>query len=321
MKAIVVDKGQPARLASFDPEGLMPGEVTIRVSHSGLNYKDALALTGKAPVLRRFPMIPGIDLAGVVEHSTSADWTVGDSVLVTGWGMGESHYGGFAELARVPAAWPVRIPVGLDAASAMAVGTAGFTAMLCLLALERHGAQPGDGPVLVTGAVGGVGSVAISLLAKGGWYVIASTGRQSESDYLKGLGAAEIIDRAELSSPGKPLGKERWAAAIDSVGSHTLANVLAQCKRGGAVAACGLAQGMDLPGSVAPFILRNVALLGVDSVMCASSLRAHAWERLARDLDDAHFAQITRTIPLEDTLDSANRILAGEVRGRIVIQI
>jgi acrylyl-CoA reductase (NADPH) len=321
VKAIIVEKDQPARLTSFDPAGLMPGEVTIRVTHSTLNYKDALALTGKAPILRRFPMIPGIDLAGVVEKSSTEDWKAGDAVLVTGWGMGESHYGGFAPLARVPTAWPVRIPDGLTAATAMAVGTAGFTAMLCLLALERHGARPGDGPVLVTGAAGGVGSVAISLLAKNGWHVIASTGRPSEAPYLKGLGAAEIIDRAELSLPGKPLAKERWAAAVDSVGSYTLANVLSQTKRGGAVAACGLAQGMDLPGSVAPFILRNVALLGVDSVMCPTPLRLQAWERLSRDLDRDHFASLTQTISLDEAIATAGKILAGEVRGRTVIEI
>jgi acrylyl-CoA reductase (NADPH) len=321
VKAIVVEKDQPARLADFDPTDLMPGEVTIRVSHSTLNYKDGLALTGKAPILRRFPMIPGIDLAGVVESSDSEEWKTGQSVLVTGWGMGESHYGGFAQRARVSAAWPVRIPDGLDAARAMAVGTAGFTAMLCLLALERYGVRPGDGPVLVTGAAGGVGSVAISLLAKNGWHVIASTGRPHEADYLKALGAAEIIDRAELSSPGKPLGKERWAAAIDSVGSYTLANVLSQTKRGGAVAACGLAQGMDLPGSVAPFILRNVALLGVDSVMSAASLRVKAWERLSRDLNLDHLASLTQTIALEDVIATASKILAGEVRGRTLIEL
>lgn len=321
VKAIVVEKDQPARLASFDPAGLMPGDVTIRISHSTLNYKDGLALIGRAPILRRFPMIPGIDLAGIVESSNSPDWKAGEAVLVTGWGMGESHYGGFAQVARVPTAWPVRIPAGMEAATAMAVGTAGFTAMLCLLALERHNARPGDGPVLVTGAAGGVGSIAILLLAKSGWHVIASTGRQGESDYLKRLGAAEIIDRAELSAPGKPLGKERWAAAIDSVGSHTLANVLAQIKRGGAVAACGLAQGMDLPGSMAPFILRNVALLGVDSVMCPAPLRVQAWERLARDVDHHQLASLTRTIELEDVIPTASLILAGEVRGRTVVNI
>ena len=321
MKAIVVEKDQPARLTSFDPAELMPGDVTIRVSHSSLNYKDGLALTGRASILRRFPMIPGIDLAGVVETSDSPAWKAGEAVLVTGWGMGESHYGGFAQLARVPTAWPVQIPAGMDAEAAMAVGTAGLTAMLCLLALERHGARPVDGPVLVTGAAGGVGSIAILLLAKSGWQVIASTGRQSESEYLKRLGAAEVVDRAELSAPGKPLGKERWAAAIDSVGSHTLANVLAQTRRGGAVAACGLAQGMDLPGSLAPFILRNVALLGVDSVMCPTPLRVLAWERLARDLDRHQLASLAHTIELQDVIPTASLILAGEMRGRTVVHI
>ncbi len=321
VKAIVVEKDQHARLASFDPDGLMPGEVTIRVSHSTLNYKDALALTGKAPILRRFPMIPGIDLAGIVESSASPLWTPGTPVLVTGWGMGESHYGGFAQLARVPAAWPIRIPESLSAATAMAIGTAGFTAMLCVLALERHGLSASDGPVLVTGAAGGVGSVAILLLAKRGWHVIASTGRQSESEYLKGLGAAEVINRAELSAPGKPLGKERWAAAVDSVGSHTLANVLSQIKRGGAAAACGLAQGMDLPGSVAPFILRNVALLGVDSVMCPPGLRAQAWEQLAHDMDHRELTSLTHTIALKEVILTASRLLAGEVRGRTIIDM
>ncbi len=321
MKAIVVEKNQPARLTAFDAEALMPGEVTIRVSHSTVNYKDGLALTGKAPVLRRFPMIPGIDLAGVIESSTDPQWKAGERVLVTGWGMGESHYGGFAELARVPAAWPIRIPDGMNAIDAMTIGTAGFTAMLCVLALERHGLRPSDGPILVTGAAGGVGSVAISLLAKAGWEVIASTGRASETDYLKGLGASDIIDRAELSSPGKPLGKERWAAAVDSVGSHTLANVLSQIRRGGAVAACGLAQGMDLPASVAPFILRSVALLGVDSVVSPIPLRLMAWERLARDLDRTHLSSLTQTISLEEVIPSADRILAGAVRGRTVVRL
>jgi len=321
VKAIVVEKNQPATLTAFDPEALMPGEVTIHVSHSTVNYKDGLALTGKAPVLRRFPMIPGIDLAGVIESSTDPAWKAGERVLVTGWGMGESHYGGFAELARVSAAWPIRIPDSMTAADAMTIGTAGFTAMLCVLALERHGLRPSDGPILVTGAAGGVGSVAISLLAKSGWEVIASTGRASETDYLKGLGASDIIDRAELSSPGKPLGKERWAAAVDSVGSHTLANVLSQIRRGGAVAACGLAQGMDLPASVAPFILRSVALLGVDSVVCPIPLRLMAWERLARDLDRTHLISLNQTISLEEVIPAADRILAGAVRGRIVVRL
>ncbi|MDP9089703.1 MAG: oxidoreductase [Pseudomonadota bacterium] len=318
---MVVEKDQPARLASFDPEGLMPGEVTIRVSHWTLNYKDALALTGKAPILRRFPMIPGIDLAGTVESSTVSAWQRGDPVLVTGWGMGESHYGGFAELARVPEAWPVRLPEGLSASQCMAVGTAGFTAMLCILALEKHGATPKDGSVLVTGAAGGVGSVAVTLLATLGWHVIASTGRASESEYLKRLGASEIVDRAELSLPGKPLGKEKWAAAVDCVGSHTLTNVLAQTKRGGTVTACGLAQGMDLPASVAPFILRNVSLLGIDSVMCPIPLRSQAWSRLAQDLNRDHLREMTQTVSLDRLIDTAPKVLAGQVRGRVVISM
>jgi propionyl-CoA synthetase len=321
VKAIVVEKSRPARVAVFDPEGLMPGDVTIRVSHSTVNYKDALALVGKIQIVRRFPMIPGIDLAGVVESSQSNLWKSGERVLVTGWGMGESHFGGFAELARVPAAWPVRIPEALTAAQAMAIGTAGFTAMLCILALERHGVTPADGPVLVTGAAGGVGSVTVSLLATLGWQVIASTGRTNESGYLRQLGAAHIMDRAELSSAGKPLGKERWAAAVDCVGSHTLANVLSQIKRGGAVAACGLAQGMDLPASLAPFILRNVALLGVDSVMCSAPLRAQAWSRIAVTLERARLTLLTQVISLDEVIPTATKILAGEIRGRIVVSM
>ncbi len=321
MKAIIIEKDQPARLGEFDPSLLMDGEVSIRVSHSTLNYKDGLALTGRSPVVRRFPMIPGIDLAGTVTASSSADWRPGDQVVTTGWGMGETHFGGYAEQARVPAGWPVRLPGGMDAAMAMAVGTAGFTAMLCVMLLERHGARSDDGAVLVTGAAGGVGSVAVALLARLGWHVIASTGRAAEGDYLRGLGAAEVIDRAELSAPGKPLGRERWAAAVDCVGSHTLANVLAQTKRGGAVAACGLAQGMDLPASVAPFILRGVALLGADSVMCPPAMRQEAWTRLAHDLDATKLATMTRHVGLDAVIGLAPRILAGEVRGRVVVDV
>lgn len=321
MRAIVIERDQPARLGEFDPADLMDGEVGIQVSHSTLNYKDGLALTGRSPVVRRFPMIPGIDLAGTVTGSASPDWRPGDQVVVTGWGMGETHFGGYAEHARVPAGWPVRLPDGMDAATAMAIGTAGLTAMLCVRLLERHGARPDDGAVLVTGAAGGVGSVAVALLARLGWHVIASTGRAAEGDYLRGLGAAEIIDRAELSAPGKPLGRERWAAAVDCVGSHTLANVLAQTRRGGAVAACGLAQGMDLPASVAPFILRDVALLGADSVMCPRAVRQEAWARLAHDLDAARLAAMTRHVGLDAVIGLAPRILAGEVRGRVVVDM
>jgi acrylyl-CoA reductase (NADPH) len=323
-KAIRVDKdeaGYRARLTDFAESDLMEGDVTVAVSHSAVNFKDGLALTGKSPVVRRFPMIPGIDFAGVVESSSHAGWKPGDAVVLNGWGVGETHLGGYAQKARVNGDWLVPLPAGLTAAQAMAVGTAGYTAMLCVMALERHGASPSQGPVLVTGAAGGVGSVAIALLAKLGWTVMASTGRAEEADYLKGLGAAEIVDRNELSAPGRPLGKERWAAAVDSVGSHTLANVLAQTKYGGAVAACGLAQGMDLPSSVAPFILRGVSLLGVDSVMAPQARRREAWTRIARDLDLGKLAAMTRTIKLADVLTTGPEILGGKVRGRLVVEI
>jgi acrylyl-CoA reductase (NADPH) len=324
MKAIVLRKtdGAPdARLTDFPEAELMPGDVRIRVSHSTINYKDGLAIVRGVPVVRRWPMIAGVDLAGVVERSDSADFAVGDPVLVNGCGLGELHFGAYAEFAQVPAAWVVPIPPGLDAHDAMAIGTAGFTAMLCLMALEHHGMLAGDGPMLVTGAAGGVGSIAVALAARAGWRVIASTGRIAETDYLRGLGAAEVIDRAELASPGKPLGKERWAAAIDSVGSHTLANALAQTRARGAVAACGLAQGMDLPATVAPFILRGVALLGVDSVSCPRPLRLEAWRRLAGELDRAHLRAMTRTVPLDQVIAIAPDILAGKVRGRVVVLV
>ncbi len=266
-------------------------------------------------------MIPGIDFAGVVESSASPAWKAGDAVILNGWGTGETHLGAYAQKSRVKGEWLVPLPSGMSPAEAMAIGTAGYTAMLALMALERHGLTPTDGPLLVTGAAGGVGSVAIALAAKAGWHVIASTGRPEEADYLKGLGAAEIIDRAELSGPGRPLGKERWAAAIDSVGSHTLANVLAMTKYNGAVAACGLAQGMDLPTSVAPFILRGVSLFGIDSVMAKPALRRTAWERLARDLDRALLASMTSTIGFDAIPATAEAILAGKVRGRVVVEI
>ena len=323
-KALRVDKdeaGYRAAFTQFDEADLMDGDVTVRVSHSTVNYKDGLAITGKSPVVRRFPMIPGIDFAGIVEKSDSPDFKAGDAVVLNGWGVGETHLGGYGQKARVKSGWLIPLPAGLTAAQAMAIGTAGYTAMLSVLALEKHGAKPSDGPVLVTGAAGGVGSVAISLLSKAGWHVIASTGRASEADYLKGLGAAEIIDRAELSAPGRPMGKERWAAAVDSVGSHTLANVLAQTKYGGAVAACGLAQGMDLPTSVAPFILRGVSLLGIDSVMAPKARRLEAWARLASDLDKAKLASLTTTIALEQVPETAAAILEGKVRGRVVVNI
>jgi acrylyl-CoA reductase (NADPH) len=295
--------------------------VTVRVSHSTVNYKDGLALSGKSAIIRRFPMIPGVDLAGVVEAPAHAGFRAGERVLLTGYGLSETHFGGYAERARVKGDWLVKLPAELTCAEAMAIGTAGFTAMLSVLALEGQGVTPSMGPVVVTGAAGGVGSMAIALLAKAGWSVAASTGRPEQADYLKGLGAAEIIERASLASPGKPLGKERWAAGVDSVGSHTLANVLAQTRYGGAVAACGLAGGMDLPASVAPFILRGVRLIGVDSVQCPMPQRLTAWRRLASDLDRDKLARMTATVPFEKAFEVGADVLAGKVRGRVVIEI
>lgn len=315
------DKGTTAQLAQFDETELMEGDVTVRVEWSTLNYKDGLALTGKAPVVRRFPMIAGIDFAGTVEASSHPQWKAGDKVVCTGWGMGETHLGAYAEKARVKGDWLVALPQGLSARDAMAIGTAGFTAMLSVLALEKHGISPKSGPVVVTGAAGGVGSVAIAVLSKLGYHVIASTGRASEADYLKQLGAAEIIDRNELSAPAKPLAKERWAGGVDSVGSTTLANLLSMTKYGGAIAACGLAAGMDLPSSVAPFILRGVCLLGIDSVMCPIEPRKAAWQRLASDLDRTKLSEITEEISLGEVQGWGAKILAGQVRGRVVVKI
>lgn len=315
------DKGTTAQLAQFDEAELMEGDVTVRVEWSTLNYKDGLALTGKAPVVRRFPMIAGIDFAGTVEASSHPQWKAGDKVVCTGWGMGETHLGAYAEKARVKGDWLVALPQGLSARDAMAIGTAGFTAMLSVLALEKHGVSPKSGPVVVTGAAGGVGSVATAVLSKLGYHVIASTGRASEADYLKSLGATEVIDRNELSTPAKPLAKERWAGGIDSVGSTTLANLLSMTKYGGAIAACGLAAGMDLPSSVAPFILRGVCLLGIDSVMCPLPSRKVAWQRLASDLDRSKLSEITTEIPLAEVPEWGAKILAGQVRGRIVVKI
>jgi acrylyl-CoA reductase (NADPH) len=305
-----------------DETELMEGDVTVEVSHSSLNFKDGLAMTGSSPVVRRWPMIPGIDFVGRVRDSTNDAHAVGDLVVLNGWGVGETHLGGYAELARVPGEWLLALPEGISAARSMAIGTAGYTAMLCVMALERHGMAPGGGPVLVTGAAGGVGSVAVAILSKLGYEVLASTGRgDTEGDYLRSLGAAEIIDRAELSEKGRPLGKERWAGAVDSVGSFTLANVLAQTRYGGTVAACGLAQGMDLPGSVAPFILRGVTLAGVDSVMAPLALRAEAWSRLATDLPLDLLDSLTDTHPLSDAPELAPQILAGHTRGRVVFTV
>ncbi len=323
-KALRIDKaekGTTANFVDFNDSDLMDGDVTVKISHSTVNYKDGLAITGRSPVVRRFPMIPGIDFAGVVEASDNPAFKTGDAVVLTGWGVGETHLGGYAERARVKADWLVPLPTGLSPAHAMAIGTAGFTAMLSILALESHGLTPAAGPVVVTGAAGGVGSIAVALLAKAGWDVIAVTGRPAEADYLRSLGAKDILDRAELSGPGRPLGKERWAAGVDSVGSHTLANVLSQTRYGGAVAACGLAQGMDLPTSVAPFILRGVSLLGIDSVMCPKGRRITAWARLAHDLDAARLDSMSQTVKLEDVPGVAEAILDGKVRGRTIVTI
>jgi acrylyl-CoA reductase (NADPH) len=323
-KAIVIEKsdgGQRVGLTDFDEANLMEGDVTVRVEWSTVNYKDGLAVTGKAPVVRRFPMIAGIDLAGTVESSSHPQWQPGDKVIVNGWGMGETHLGGYAEKARVKGDWLVRLPARHSAREAMAIGTAGYTAMLAVMALERHGVAPQQGPVIVTGSAGGVGSVAVALLAQRGFKVIASTGRLSEADYLRTLGAAEIIERKELAGAAKPLARERWAGGIDSVGSTTLANVLSMTRYGGAVAACGLAGGMDLPASVAPFVLRGVSLLGIDSVMCPIDRRREAWQRLATDLDAGKLAAMTSEIDLAGVIEAGRRIVEGGVRGRIVVKV
>jgi acrylyl-CoA reductase (NADPH) len=326
-RAILVDKsdrgekGQAFRFAEMTEPELMEGDVTIAVEHSSVNYKDGLAITGKAPIIRRFPLIPGIDLAGVVISSTHDGFTAGDRVILNGWGVGESHHGGFAQRARVKGDWLVKMPETLDSSRAMAIGTAGYTAMLAVTALEDHGVLPASGDVLVTGAAGGVGSIAIALLAGLGYRVVASTGRLTEEPYLRSLGASHVVDRSEFAGPVKPLAKARFAGAIDSVGSATLANVLSQINYGGAVAACGLAQGMDLPTSVAPFILRAVTLAGIDSVMCPTDRRERAWSRLARDLDFKKLSVITSQIPLDDVPLVAEEIVAGKVRGRVVVDL
>jgi acrylyl-CoA reductase (NADPH) len=323
-KAILIEKaesGQKVGLVDFADRDLMDGDVTVRVEWSTINYKDGLAITGKAPVVRRFPMIPGVDLAGTVEFSSDPAWKSGDRVLLNGWGLGETHLGAYAEKARIKGAWLVPLPAGMQPRDAMAIGTAGYTAMLAVMALERHGLTPERGAIVVTGAAGGVGSVAVAILSKLGYRVIASTGRPEQADYLKSLGAVEIIPRQELAATPRPLGKERWAGGIDAVGSNTLANVLAKTSYGGAVAACGLAGGMDLPTSVAPFILRGVALLGIDSVMCPRHFRLEAWKRLATDLDRGKLASMTSEIGLADVTEKAPLILKGEVRGRIVVKI
>lgn len=323
-KAMVIEKtegGTKAALADFDEANLMDGDVAVRVEYSTVNYKDGLAITGKAPVVRRFPMIPGVDLVGTVEASSNPEFKPGDAVILNGWGLGETHLGAYAEKVRVKGDWLIPLPQGMTPHQAMAIGTAGYTAMLCLMALERHGLRPDNGPAIVTGAVGGVGSVAVALLAKAGWHVIASTGRPQEADYLKGLGAAEILDRSELTGPVRPLAKERWAAGVDTVGSTILANVLSMTKYAGAIAACGLAAGMDLPATVAPFILRGVALLGVDSVMAPKALRLEAWNRLAHELDHDKLAAMTSTIPFDQVIEAGRKIVEGKIKGRVVVEI
>jgi acrylyl-CoA reductase (NADPH) len=323
-RALVIDKadgGSRASLQTLTDDNLPEGDVTVRVDYSTINYKDGLAITGKSPVVRRFPLVAGIDFAGTVESSSHAAWKAGDSVILNGWGVGETHSGGLAQRARVRGDWLVALPPPLSTRQAMAIGTAGYTAMLCVLALEGHGLEPGDGDVLVTGANGGVGSIATVLLSGLGYRVVASTGRMAEADALKALGAADVIARDELSAPGKPLQKERWAGVVDAVGSHTLANACASTRYRGAVAACGLAQGMDFPATVAPFILRGVTLYGIDSVMAPKALRERAWTRLARDLDRARLDGLVREIALTDAIAAAGEILAGRVRGRLVVDV
>ena len=315
------DQGTKIEWTELGASDLMDGDVTVRVSHTTVNYKDALALTGKAPIIRKWPLIPGIDFAGTVEASTNPDFKAGDNVILNGWGVGEGHHGGYGQYARVKGDWLIKRPAGFTPAQAMAIGTAGYTAMLCVLALEAHDVTPAKGPVLVTGASGGVGSVAVAVLAKLGHHVIASTGRPEEEPYLKSLGAAEIINRAELSGPARPLNKERWAGAIDVAGSHTLANVISMTKYGGCVASTGLAQGMDLPTSVAPFILRGITLAGIDSVMAPRAKRELAWARLARDLDKTKLDAMTVTRPLADAPQIASDLMAGKVRGRVVLEV
>jgi len=324
-KGILIEKddsGYRATLKDIDEGQLPDGDVTIRVSHSTLNYKDGLAITGKGPVVRRFPMVPGIDLVGTVESSTCSEYKAGDAVLLNGWGVGEVHWGGLAQKARLKGDWLVPLPEQFSPQQAMAIGTAGYTAMLCVLALERHGVTPAQGEILVTGAAGGVGSVAIAVLAKLGYTVVAVSGRAEETDYLKRLGASLVLDRAEFSLPGKPLGKERWAGAIDVVGSQTLANVCATTQYRGVVTACGLAGGMDFPATVAPFILRGVTLVGIDSVMCPRAERLEAWRRLGTDLDISKLEMIGgHEISLTEAIPTAAKLIKGEIRGRVIVDV
>jgi acrylyl-CoA reductase (NADPH) len=323
-KAIVInkdDKGYRAELGQLEESALPAGDVRVRVHYSTLNYKDGLAITGKGPVVRSFPMVPGIDFAGEVLESTSPEFKVGDAVLLNGWGVGEGHWGGLAQQARVKADWLIPLPKGFTAKQALAIGTAGYTAMLCVMALQKHGVKPADGEVLVTGAAGGVGSFAIALLSKLGFTVVASSGRPQEADYLRSLGAAEVIDRSSLSEPGKPLARERWAAVVDSVGSHTLANACAATKSEGAVAACGLAQGMDFPGSVAPFILRGVTLYGINSVTVSKAKRIAAYEQLSALVDLKTLEAISHEISLGEAIQYADALMKGNVRGRVIVDV
>lgn len=315
------EKGYRATLSQIDESQLPEGDVTVKVQYSTLNYKDGLAVTGKASVVRSFPMVPGIDFVGTVEDSAHPDYKVGDSVVLNGWGVGEKHWGGLAQKARVNGDWLVQLPDKLDPRQAMAIGTAGYTAMLCVLMLERHGVTPDKGEIIVTGASGGVGSVAVALLSKLGYQVAAVTGRVSESEYLKSLGASEILDRKDFSEPGRPLAKERWAGAIDTAGSHVLANVCASTRYRGVVTACGLAGGMDFPSSVAPFILRGVTLVGVDSVMCPREDRLEAWQRLAQDLDPQKLELAASEVSLSEAIETAKGFLDGKVRGRVVVDV
>ncbi|MFZ2178388.1 MAG: MDR family oxidoreductase [Rhodococcus sp. (in: high G+C Gram-positive bacteria)] len=322
--AVVIEKGeagQTVALKSLQEADLPDGNVSIEVEYSTLNFKDALAITGKSPVVRKFPMVPGIDLAGIVTESAHADWAKGDRVVLNGWGVGESHWGGLSQRARLNGDWLVPLPSEFTSRQAMAIGTAGYTASLCVEALLNHGVRPEQGEILVTGATGGVGSVAIALLAKAGFTVAAGTAKTSEVEYLQQLGATTVVDRAELGAPGKPLQKERWAGVVDTAGSHTLANACAQTRYGGAVAACGLAQGMDFPASVAPFILRGVSLLGIDSVMAPKPRRIDAWARLSRDLDVAALDAIAQEVSLKDAITAADQLMDGAVRGRIVVDV
>ena len=323
-KALLLEKddaGFRAGIRDLDEAALPEGDVLVAVAHSTLNYKDGLAITNRSPVVRKWPMVAGIDGAGRVLESSHPQWRAGDAFILNGWGVGETHWGCLAQKARLKGDWLVPLPAAFTTRQAMAIGTAGYTAMLCVLALERHGLQPGDGEVLVTGATGGVGSVATALLGKLGHRVVAATGKAAEADYLRSLGAADVIDRAELAAPGKPLQKERWAAVVDAVGSHTLANACAQTRYGGVVAACGLAQGADLPATVMPFILRGVTLAGVDSVMAPQPLRREAWQRLARDLDPQRLETITTEVPLAQAIARAQDLMAGKLRGRVVVSI